>query len=93
MAQLKESELKKQIKEKAFVPLYFLYGEEKYLISHYTEAIAVSYTHLTLPTTERLSASPLWKSMRKDPRNGRSLLRQRKKMERRSYWKKEERSL
>ena len=49
MAQLKESELKKQIKEKAFVPLYFLYGEEKYLISHYTEAIvnkAVSYTHL-----------------------------------------------
>lgn len=39
MAQLKESELKKQIKEKAFVPLYFLYGEEKYLISHYTEAI------------------------------------------------------
>ena len=29
----------------------------------------------------------------KDPRNGRSLLRQRKKMERWSYWKKEERSL
>ena len=39
MAQLKETELKKQIKEKAFAPLYFLYGEEKYLISHYAAAL------------------------------------------------------
>ena len=39
MAQLKETELKKQIKEKTFAPLYFLYGEEKYLIGHYTETI------------------------------------------------------
>ncbi len=39
MAQLKETELKKQIKEKAFAPLYFLYGEEKYLISHYAGAL------------------------------------------------------
>lgn len=39
MAQLKETDLKKQIKEKAFVPLYFLYGEEKYLIEHYAAAL------------------------------------------------------
>ena len=36
MPQIKETDLKKQIREKTFDRLYVLYGEEKYLIKHYT---------------------------------------------------------
>ena len=36
MTQIKETDLKKQIREKTFDRLYVLYGEEKYLIKHYT---------------------------------------------------------
>lgn len=35
MPLLKENDLKKQIREKNFDRLYFLYGQEKYLIKHY----------------------------------------------------------
>ena len=39
MPQLNEIELKKQIGSGDFSRLYFLYGEEKYLIRHYTSLI------------------------------------------------------
>ena len=35
-----ESELKKHLKEGKLSPLYFLYGEESYLTSHYASLIA-----------------------------------------------------
>ncbi|MCI9272704.1 MAG: DNA polymerase III subunit delta [Clostridiales bacterium] len=39
MPLLKEADLKKQIREKKFDRLYFLYGQEKYLIKHYTQLL------------------------------------------------------
>lgn len=39
MSALTENELKAQIKSGAFSNLYFLYGEEKYLIKHYTNLL------------------------------------------------------
>lgn len=39
MPAINESELKMQIKTSAFSNLYFLYGEEKYLIKHYTNLL------------------------------------------------------
>lgn len=39
MPQLQENELKKQIRDKQFARFYFLYGEEKYLVRHYTDAL------------------------------------------------------
>lgn len=39
MPAINESELKLQIKGSAFSNLYFLYGEEKYLIKHYTRLL------------------------------------------------------
>ncbi|QNK41426.1 DNA polymerase III subunit delta [Caproicibacter fermentans] len=40
MPEITEAELKKQIDQSNFANLYFLYGEEKYLVSHYTERLA-----------------------------------------------------
>lgn len=40
MPEITEAELKKQIEKSNFARLYFLYGEEKYLISYYTNRIA-----------------------------------------------------
>lgn len=37
---LSETELKKQVREGTFTRVYFLYGEEKYLVSHYASQIA-----------------------------------------------------
>lgn len=37
--ELSESDLKKQIRSGEFLPVYFLYGEEPYLISYYASAI------------------------------------------------------
>lgn len=37
---MKETDLKKQLKEAVLQPVYFLYGEETYLTSHYAGAIA-----------------------------------------------------
>lgn len=37
MSQIKEQELKKQIREKEWSPLYFIYGEEAYLKGHYVK--------------------------------------------------------
>lgn len=39
MPSVNEAELKAQIKESRFSNLYFLYGEEKYLIKHYTNLL------------------------------------------------------
>ncbi|MBP9989731.1 MAG: DNA polymerase III subunit delta [Ruminococcus sp.] len=39
MPALNESELKKQIKSKNFSNLYLLYGDEKYLVKHYTSLL------------------------------------------------------
>lgn len=39
MPSLNETELKKQISSGNFARLYFLYGEEKYLVKHYTSLI------------------------------------------------------
>lgn len=39
MSDIKEAELKAQIKGSSFSNLYFLYGEEKYLIKHYTNLL------------------------------------------------------
>lgn len=40
MPLIKESDLKKQIKAKQFGKLFFLFGEEKYLVKFYTEQLA-----------------------------------------------------
>lgn len=40
MPEITEAELKKQIEKSEFAGLYFLYGEEKYLVSHYTGKLA-----------------------------------------------------
>ena len=40
MPEITEAELKKQIEKSEFANLYFLYGEEKYLVSHYADRIA-----------------------------------------------------
>ena len=46
------------IKKGEFKSVYLLYGEEEYLKKQYRDrlknAIAVSYTHLTLPTILRV---------------------------------------
>lgn len=39
MPNITENELKAQIKEQSFSNLYFLYGDEKYLIKHYTNIL------------------------------------------------------
>ena len=39
MPAINEAELKTQIKSRSFSNLYFLYGEEKYLIKHYTNLL------------------------------------------------------
>lgn len=39
MPNITENELKAQIKERSFSNLYFLYGDEKYLIKHYTNIL------------------------------------------------------
>ena len=39
MAQITEAELKKQIEKGNFQKLYFLYGEEKYLVGHYARKL------------------------------------------------------
>lgn len=40
MPEITEAELKKQIEQSNFTGLYFLYGEEKYLVSHYAKKLA-----------------------------------------------------
>ncbi|XOQ44142.1 MAG: DNA-pol3-delta domain-containing protein [Clostridium sp.] len=40
MPEITETELRKQIRHKSFANLYFLYGEEKYLISYYLNQLA-----------------------------------------------------
>lgn len=39
MARITEQKLKEQIKSKDFSSLYFLYGEESYLVKHYASKI------------------------------------------------------
>ena len=39
MPQLKEADLKKQLKENTLDRFYFLYGDEKFLIAHYTQKL------------------------------------------------------
>ena len=39
MPQLKEADLKKQMKEENIERFYFLYGEEKFLLTHYTQKL------------------------------------------------------
>ncbi|MCI1964613.1 MAG: DNA polymerase III subunit delta [Oscillospiraceae bacterium] len=41
MPEITEAELKKQMKESQFAGLYFLYGEEKYLVSYYMKKLSV----------------------------------------------------
>ena len=38
--QLNESAIKDQIKNQAFAPLYFIYGEEAYLKRYYVDKLA-----------------------------------------------------
>ncbi|QAT49580.1 DNA polymerase III subunit delta [Caproiciproducens sp. NJN-50] len=40
MPEITEAELKKQIEQSNFAGLYFLYGEEKYLVSHYMKKLS-----------------------------------------------------
>lgn len=40
MPEITEAELKKQIEQSSFAGLYFLFGEEKYLVSHYMKRLA-----------------------------------------------------
>ena len=42
MAKITESELKNQIKTASFSPIYILYGDEDYLVRHYSEQIMSS---------------------------------------------------
>ena len=39
MPEITEQELKKQIEKSSFARLYFLYGEEKYMVEHFAQKL------------------------------------------------------